>query len=375
MAICVSYSTKAGDTLIEQRIVNAIRAQQVSQKSDFEKGAFPSFRVHQIRQIPRKDNNSFFTALIGLTLREQYPKLSEGSKKVVDSILSDIAPVFHHFINQKGRISYNFWNTNPTVVFPNGGILNIYNKSRALPDDMDCTAMVLWALNSPRELQQSAKNAMQEFINRKGMQKIRTFTELDTLGAYSTWYGKKVPVEFDAAVLCNILSWSATMQLPPTKADSASIELLRIVAEKRLYAKDPFKVAPNYPSIPVILYHYSRLMSKMKVSELEGLKPSLVLDAQEALAKSHSFMEKILLSTAIRRWGADPEHKIIVKEDELLELAANDDQVFFLANMGLAFPTGWQNRIAISKAGRFDYFCPAYNLTVLLENLLIDPAH
>ncbi len=374
MAVCVGFSTYAQDSTIEQRIVKAIRFQQVRQKNEFEKGAFPSYRVHELRKKPKADNNSFFTALIGLTLRDQYPRLSNGSKKIVDSILQDIEPVFDQFINQKGRISYNFWTTNPTVVFPNGGILNIYNKSRALPDDMDCTAMVLWAIKSDRDLQLSAKNSMQNFINRKGMHKINTFPELDTIGAYSTWYGKKVPVEFDVAVLCNILSWTATMELPFTSADTASIELLRIVAEKRLYVKDPFKVAPNYPSIPVILYHYSRLMSKIRIPDLEKLKPSLVQQAKLEMEKDPGLMEKILLSTSMRRWGAEPAQKIVLKEEEMLDMAANDNMIFFLANMGLAFPTGWQNRIATSKAGRFDYFCPAYNLTLLLENLCTDPA-
>jgi hypothetical protein len=354
------------------KILQHIRYQQLNHGHEFETGGFPNYRIYQPRGIPKADNNSFFTSVILLTLRDNYPELPVSAQLIADSIFSSALPSYNAFRNQKGRGTYNFWSTNPPKIFPEGGILNLFDKSKALPDDMDCTSTALWALNVPDSTNQRIKKLMQLYTNRPGKELLNTFPEIAGYAAYSTWFGVKVPVEFDVVVMCNVLSWTGRAGLKLTAADTATIHLLTRVIKDRLYLKDPFKASPNYATVPIILYHYSRMMEKIKIPELEALKPEMIKEAKSQFYSSASTVEKILISTTLKRWGVEPPEPIILNESTFIEDIANDPFVFFLANMGLAYPDGWLNKLATSKFGRFDYFCPAYNLTLLLENLLTE---
>ncbi|MGZ5254519.1 MAG: hypothetical protein ACXWV4_09180 [Flavitalea sp.] len=354
------------------KILRHIRYQQLNHGTDFEKGGFPNYRVYQPRQVPKADNNSFFTSIILLTLRDNYQKLPVSAQLLADSIFADALPSYQAFRNQKGRGTYNFWKTNPPQVFPDGGVLNIFDKSKALPDDMDCTSTALWALKAPDSTNKRIKLLMQSYTNQPGKKLLTTFPEISNIPAYSTWFGVKVPVEFDVVVMCNVISWTAQAGLNFTKADTATIGLLTKVIEEELYTNDPFMASPNYATVPVILYHYSRMMSKVNIPKLEALKPAMIREAEKCFENAESNLEKIMISTNLKRWGARPPGEIILDHSNYIDAIANDPFVFFIANMGLAYPTGWKNRLATSKAGRFDYYCPAYNLTLLLENILAD---
>lgn len=353
-------------------ILQHIRFQQLNHGSEFEKGGFPNYRIYQPRGVPKADNNSFFTSIILLTLRDNYQKLPLSAQRIADSIFSDALPSYKVFRNQKGRGTYNFWKTNPPQVFPDGGVLNVFDKSKALPDDMDCTSTALWALNAPDSTNKRIKTLMQSYTNHPGKKLLNTFPEISNIPAYSTWFGVKVPVEFDVVVMCNVISWTAQAGLDFTAADTATIELLTKVIEEGLYIKDPFMASPNYATVPIILYHYSRMMSKVNIPELEALKPSMIKEAEKCFYNSESNLEKILISTTVKRLGTKLSGQIILDHSNYISDIANDPFVFFIANMGLAYPTGWKNKLATSKAGRFDYYCPAYNLTLLLENILTE---
>lgn len=374
MLFCPIFSAIGQETNMVLKILQHIRYQQVNHGPEFEKGGFPTYRIYQPRGIPKADNNSFFTSIILLTLRDNYQKLPVSAKILTDSIFSSALPSYKAFRNQKGRGTFNFWSTNPPKVFPDGGILNIFDKSKALPDDMDCTSTALWALNAPDSVNKRIKSLMQSYTNQQGKNLLKTFPEIANFPAYSTWFGVKVPVEFDVVVMCNVISWTAQAGLDFTAADTATIELLTKVIEKGLYIEDPFMASPNYATVPIILYHYSRMMSKVTIPALEDLKPLMIKEAEKCFLNSTSKLEKILISTTLQRLGATSPEVIILDESNYIEEIANDPFVFFIANMGLAYPTGWKNKLATSKAGRFDYYCPAYNLTLLLENILTEVA-
>lgn len=372
MLFCPIFSAIGQDTNMVLKILQHVRYQQLNHGFEFENGGFPNYRIYQLRGIPKADNNSFFTSIILLTLRDNYQKLPFSAQLIADSIFSSALPSYSAFRNQKGRGTYNFWSTNPPKVFPDGGILNVFDKSKALPDDMDCTSTALWALNAPDSTNERIKSLMQQYTNQPGKKLLNTFPEIANIPAYSTWFGVKVPVEFDVVVMCNVISWTAQAGLTFTAADTATIELLTKVIDEGLYIKDPFMASPNYATVPIILYHYSRMMNKVKIPSLEALKPSMIREAERCFFNSSSKLEKILISTTLKRLGTKPPGEIIFNESDYIDEIANDPFVFFIANMGLAYPTGWKNKLATSKAGRFDYYCPAYNLTLLLENILTE---
>ncbi len=344
---------------------------QSKEAGEFEEGGFASYREYQLN-IGRfkNDNNSFYTGLILMTLRDLYPEFSDAGKKLADSIIRLAIPSFQRFKNQKGRPTFNFWSTNPPRIFPNGGWLNWFDKPRALPDDMDCTSISTLALARPDSVAQTVHGLMQAFVN-DGVKKLMpTFDEVEDLPVYSTWFGVKMPVEFDAPVICNVLTMVYHYSLPLTRADSASIEYLTTIIRKRYHLSDPMKVSPNYASPSIILYHYSRLMNKGKIESLEELKPVLIHDADSLYKISENLVEKSMLSTALMRWGVEPPKDTVEIKSGLINAVHEQPFVFFIANLGIAFPDGWKHRIASGKAGRFHYYCPAWDITLLLENII-----
>src|SRR6202008_510002 len=111
--------------------------------------------------------------------------------------------------------------------------------------------------------------------------------------AYSTWFGKKMPVVFDVSVLCNVLSFVQLNNLPWTKADSASLELIVKTIQRGDIIKHAVFVSPYYGNTSIILYHLARLMSIKPISRLEQLKPGLISLAQERLHAAGDPLEKI----------------------------------------------------------------------------------
>lgn len=357
-----------GDIVLE--LLQHIRREQSTGGRDFTAGGFPSFREYQGRKgIYKNDDNVFFTGLVLMTLREHYPSFSPQQQLLADSIIRDALPSFHHFRNLQGRQTFNFWPTDPPVIFPDGGWLNLFNRPRALPDDLDATSISLLALDVPDSVASSVHQVMQEFSNNGRWELKKTFPEYDTMEVYSTWFGKKIPVDMDASVVCNILNMVNRYQLELSGVDSASISFLARIIRNRHHQSHPVKVSPYYGTTALILYHYSRLMEHAAYPVLEELKPQLINDALGEYNKATTLPEKIILRTALHRWGTEAPEDTIMLSD--LEKDLGDAPfVFFIANMGAIFPEGIAHRVATGNAGRFNYYCPAYNYTLMLENLM-----
>lgn len=369
-------NVEAQDSSVEIRLMRSLRDLQVREDGPFVKGGFGSFREYQLKPgTYKRDKNVFYTGLILMTLREIYPSLAHSSKLIADSIIADAIPSFQQFKNQKGRPTFNFWSTNPPQIFPEGGFLNFYNKSRALPDDMDCTSISTIALNREDSIAAKVHHLMQGFTNDGKNRLMPTFPEVQHLPVYSTWFGIKMAVELDAPVICNVLTMVHHYQLPLTRADSASIQYLSTIIEKRYHLSEPIKVSPNYASTAVILYHYSRLMNTAKIPSLEKLKPILVHDADSLYRVSENIVEKMMLSTALHRWNAQPSIDTIEINGSLENAIRNSRFIFFIANLGTGFPDGWKHELASGRAGRFNYYCPAYDIVLVLENLVSTKIH
>jgi hypothetical protein len=104
-------------------------------------------------------------------------------------------------------------------------------------------------------------------------------------------------------------------------------------------------------------------MSTKFIPELEKYKKELIADAQLYYREANSFLDKIILSTSLLRWGAPPP-------DQFSNLP-DDTFVFFVANMASMLPNPFTLFLIKSNIGKFDYYCPAYNNVLVLENVIL----
>ncbi|MEI6949394.1 hypothetical protein V9K67_19565 [Paraflavisolibacter sp. H34] len=358
---------RASDTLQVQQLLRGLYRTQMNHERYFPVGLFPSYRQYYFNAgVLKKDDNSFFTGLIAFTLRTLRPSLDPDAKMLCDSILAAAAGALPKFQNRRGLPLYSFWQTRPIRYFPNSGVLSLF-KANALPDDADCTAICLLATGAAPATAKQVHDYLQGFSNNR-VHKVRsTFRAYKRLPAYSTWLSHKVPIDFDVCVLANILYLVHQYQLPYTAADSASLHLISEVVRKREYLTDAVFASPYYNRPSIILYHLSRLMSVATIPVLEAQKEGMIEAAKGIYTQTADLHEKLVLSTALLRWGVkDPYYLPPVP----VHAPDKSGFVFFVANMASMLPNPVNGWLTQSRLGRFDYYCPAYNDLLLLENLV-----
>jgi hypothetical protein len=361
----------AGDSTLTHTLLKRLELLQSKSPTVFSKGAFSSYRAYSLNNtIEKADDNAFFTGLICFTLRSMLNDLNEGDKKIALQIIENSLPYFDHFKNQKGRSTYNFWSTNPPKIFPNSGWMNLFDHSQSLPDDFDDTVILLLAMNASDSTAKKVHQLMQDFSNGKGKEIKNTFEAYRNIPAYSTWFGKKMPVDFDISVLSNVLYFVQHYQLKWTAADSASLHLIVKVLEDKKHLDAPSNVSPHYNRTPIILYHLSRLMRLHPIPALEMHKTELVEAAKKLLQESNNFIDQIILSTSLLRWGVVPADIHLSTDKPMIEMIDDPNFVFFIANMSSMLPNPMKNVAGSIGVGRFNYYCEAYNLCLLLENTI-----
>jgi len=279
-------------------------------------------------------------------------------------------PVFPLFQNKSGRPTYNFAETNKPNIFPAERKTDLYNKSSGLADDLDDTVILLMAMESSDSIVREAHRIMQQYANKKYNRIRSTYKSYRDVGAYSTWFGEKMPVDFDICVLANVLYMVNRYHLPYSSADSASLDLIHEMVRKKQHLKAPSYISPYYDRSPVILYHLSRLMSTRRIPELESLKEQLVNEALRCYKKSNKVFDKIILSTALYRWGKQAPLETIKLKKDLMSFSETNDYVFFVANMSVVMPNPLNTIVGKSAVVKYYYHCPAYNDVLLLENLI-----
>jgi len=332
-----------GSNAIHQMLV-FLEKNQSDGQGTFPEGIFPSYRQYVFRPgVLKDDDNLFFTALVVFTLNEVYPKLSAVDKAIVDNIRSKAIPAFDLYQNQKGRQTYNFWQTNPSKIFPHSGWMNWFDRQQALPDDFDDTAMGLLAREADTETVKQVHQLMQGFTNRPGKRVRNTFKDYRPIPAYSVWFGEKFPVDFDVCVLANTLYLVAAYQLPWTAADSASLTLLHMAIRNGDIVRHPDYIAPHYHTTAIVLYHLSRLYGICPQLLAED-KDQLLNAAKKLWAASENPIEKALLGTSLKRFGY-PVLNDSFEVDKIREYASSNF-VFFIANMASMLPNPLKSPIS-----------------------------
>lgn len=370
--LLLSVSLIANDSLLISRLLQRIDYLQAKDNAVFPKGSIPSYRMYALNKTRYKaDINPFFTGLVAFTLEDIKKDLSPTQQIQAGKIISNTQSVYPIFQNRKNkRNTYNFWPTDHPQIFPNSGWLNLFNKSRSLPDDLDDTVIILMAQRSHDSTAKAIHQLMQGYTNNENKKVTNTFSEYQKVGAYSTWFGEKMPVDFDISVLSNVLYFVQLYNLEWTAADSASLYLIEDMIKTNKHVQFANYVSSHYATLPNILYHVSRLMSLQPIPSLEPLKPQLIEDTKKALASATTFMDQVILSTSLLRWGVEPPEIIIDETKSLIDLIEDEQFYFFIASMASMLPDPWKKRVTNMGVGTFYYYSPAYNNLLLLENLI-----
>jgi hypothetical protein len=111
-------------------------------------------------------------------------------------------------------------------------------------------------------------------------------------------------------------------------------------------------------------------MAVKPIPELEKLKPQLIDDAKQALLAANDYMDQVLLSTSLLRWGVSPPDLAPHKANSLQEMVEKEGSAFFIANMASMLTNPYKKWLGAIGVGRFYYYCPAYNNILLIENLI-----
>ena len=376
-ALVVRGNTQSStDTIWSYQILTKIQALQQT-NTGFPPGIFPSTRVYAYNKNNSKnDPNVFFTGLIVHTLKKYHKLCTPYQQRIINQIVKDGLSSVGVFKNKSGRDTYNFWRTDTPQIFPNAGLLNKFDKSQSLPDDFDDTVILLWAQEVTKERAAVVHDTMQFYANTKVKSIKNSLPTFKNLPAYSTWFGKKMPIDFDMAVLCNVLSFVNAYDLQWTASDSASLQLITTAIDNKWHVTKADFIAPHYAKPAVIMYHIARLLTagnQQNIQTLIALKPTLLKQTDSLLAISKDTLEAILLNTARVHFGGIPNDAYQTLDQAAIE---QSKYPFFIANMASMLPSPIKRPLSKLAFAKFEYRCPAYNLALLWENrYLCVPLH
>jgi hypothetical protein len=366
------HQSESQDTTYIHQLLLRIEQIQTKDNKKFSDGIFPSWREYaQHKGVYKADENVFYTGLVVFTLRKYYHLLSHSDQQICDSIFKRAKPAFAKFKNTKGRPTYNFWRTDRPEVFPNSGFLNLFNKTQNLPDDADDTVIALLALDTPDSIAQYIHKLLIQHANKSRLQIRNTFPAYQNLAAYSTWFGEKMPIDFDVCVISNILYFVNQYQLPWSLQDSASFQLIKSAVLNNQHLKNAAYISPHYHRSPIVVYHLARTLSQIKNAAADSMRVILIQDAKKLFQSSENIMDKVLLNSSLLYLQEKPLFMQIPATDNIKEGIEESDFVFFIADMASMLSD--RNRKILSKTAllRFNYYCPAYNIALLLECLLL----
>ena len=366
LLVFVSLGLSAQSPRIDSLLQRIADCQQQKQGEFYDVGLFPSQRIHLKRKNYRKeDNNIFFTGLVVWTLRSQRGNLISGNQTLVDSICVRAVRNYPRYRNRQGGITYNFWQTQPSLHFPNDPSLS-KKKKYMLPDDLDDTSVLYLSENQGDSLNHQLKHEMALHANRSKKTIHNTRRKYKHLIAYSTWFGKHMPIDFDLCVQTNALRFVMDKRLEWDEHDIETIHLIRDMVLANEHLDRPSFVSPHYQQSSVILYHLARLVAAhTKQHGLAEIKEKLIQDLKTQGQRVQHPMERLLLHTSLLRFGIQPDFAVEVQEKDF------DDFYFFVANMTSTLPNPLKGWFAKSKRFNFYYQSKAYYWGLVWENEML----
>ncbi len=362
----LSYTQENVD--YETFLLQRIEALQIKKDSFYYKGMFPTFRTNGGNtNVVKEDNTIFFTALIAFTLQQCKNDFTSTQRVICDSIIERTKRAYSYFQNLNGKPTYNFWPNNPPTIFPNNWFLNLFNRSQALPDDVDDTVIINLIQNTSDSILNILHQLMVKHANATDRITKSIYKDYRYIPTYSTWFGNKMPIEIDFSVLSNALYFIYDKKIRLVKQDSATITLLSLIIKNNKHITDAAYISPQYARTPILLYHIARLMDRFNIAILDSLKPRLIKDCFDALGSSNNIMDSILLETSLMRLNA------LFKPTKIPDSFSEIEKsrfIFFIGTFTSMFSNPFKRIFMSSPMLKYYYSCPAYNLALLLENMV-----
>lgn len=344
------------DALIER-----IASYQSRGDAFFPDGIFPSYRHNKYLFYRRPDTNIFYTATIVFILNQVKGKVSAKSQQIIEHITEKAIKNYPDFQNKDGLKTYNFWKTKPSKHFPNGRIFQHLDHFR-IPDDIDDTALVYLTLPYPTEdvlwLKEKVKLHCSPLGVRGG-------------GIYSTWFGKNMPIEHDVCALCNLMYLFEKHQLPHNEYDEAVFVFLREVILDEKYITNAFKVAHNYATTLLIIYHYARLLGDFNIPQLEVCRENLISKIKQLLDNESNTMYRTILETSLLKLDKNNVLKISTQNSELrtARRTVQNSFTYFIAGLLSSYKNPILYFFAPFKITQMEWECEAHELALIVERL------
>lgn len=342
--------------------------QQLQSNGDsvYPKGIFPSQRFHPFLPYRREDDNLFFTASIIHILQQLSEQFSDSERPVANDIIRKGTLSYPLFRNKDGSDTYNFWQTKPSRHFPNGMFMHRFRHFQ-IPDDVDDTALVFLTEDASRERVIQLREKLKSHANLAYKHAFNPLPKYRDLKCYSTFFGKKMYIEFDICVLSNlmrvILKHFKEDEL--NEYDRDTLQFISNVIENDEHRSLPFYSAPNYPTTELILYHVARLIPLLPAWYREKIEFKVKRDVKEFMNDSTG-MNRVLLENAAIKLGLQPK-------SENLNLRVLEDRNFFFFHAGMitAFENSVAQKLANNKFFHLQYASKALNGALLIENLVL----
>lgn len=366
---CSIANAQTKDEALIDSLIRDIASMQVTKDGEFYAGMFPSFR--ECGGAPHNyqpDNNIFFTAIAAFTLRNLLPYLKGDNKKPVEEIILSASKAYPYYKDQYGFPYYNFWPTHAPIM-PHTYYFKYLKSVFGQGEDADDSVMILMAADNNDSSNATLKKRLVEVSNLSRKKIISTYKKYRNYPAYSTYLGERMTPDFDFAVHCNVLYFVFDKKLPLVKQDSATIQLLAEMLERREYMKAPTYLSPYYVKSSILIYHVARLIGKFHVAELEKFKPQLISDARKLLETSNNVMDQIILRTSLLRLGADAP-TLDIDSIEEFEKSNQKQYIFFQARAAFSYPTPFKQIFLHWSYITYYFYCPAYNKILWLEYLV-----
>jgi hypothetical protein len=108
-------------------------------------------------------------------------------------------------------------------------------------------------------------------------------------------------------------------------------------------------------------------MAIKPIPALEALKTTLVTDAAFIWATTKNPVEKIMLSSALLKWG----YNVPTFEIPSFTTLEQNDFAYFTGNIPSYFGNTLRRYATKKRLGLYYHYCPAYNDALLLEYLVL----
>lgn len=347
------------------QLIDELQRLQSNGGAMFPKGVFPSYRYHPWLPYQRPDDNIFCTAVVAYTLQKYWHDLDATGQALALPIVEAAKSSYPLFANKDGKNTYNFWQTRPSRHFPNGHVMHRFEHFR-IPDDADDTAYVALTSNYNQAEALALRNRLIAHAANVKRPIFNTWPQYRHLRAYSTFFGEKMYIEFDACVLSNVLLFVHKHFTELNEHELDSYAYLIDVVKSDKHRTHPFQTAGNYPTPLLIVYHMARLLHSVPASPLVEVKSILMANARH-LFETTSGMEKIVAHTALLFLGADV--KPITPSEEI---SSNTRFYFFHAGMLTAFENQHiRQYLAPRSMVHLRYESEALNLVLRIENKVL----